>query len=211
MIPESQFPNLSVETEQRTTGRLLALLVMGQIKPSSDGALNVMVMSFARLVDGALLDYQCAREAFYQFYRDPNLGGSLPVSAALVPCFHHIENCLTNLVRAFEMGDAVRCKKLLRGKKSLIDKNDWKLAVTHEPSISGLRNVIQHRYNKQKKGAQVQGTIEYRESGQIALSVHVLSLTDLARTLQRLKKIACKVVEAQREMQGLPIIIKQQI
>lgn len=196
MIPESKFPDLTSETERRTTGLLMAVETVGQLKPISDGGLLVMVRALARLVDGAFLDYQAARQAYYRFYTDKDLGGLLPISAALVPMFHHIENCLSNMERVREMADAIRTRKSVSSGSPLIDKNDWRIAETREPAIADLRNAVQHSHNDLKAGKHVQGAIQHRETGHIALGGHELTLADLAKTLQAYRRIAEKAVKA---------------
>jgi hypothetical protein len=198
VISEDQFPDLSEDAEERMTGFIMALTMTGQIQPPSDAVLWVMVLTLGRLVDGAFLDYQSARQAYYRYYQDKGLGGTLPISAALVPFYHHIENCLSNMERVREMVNAIRIRKPLPGMSSLVDKTDWRRAEAHEPAITGLRNAIQHRHQDLLNGIPPQGTVEYRDTGHVALGGHVLALADLAKTLLSFKQIANRAVEALR-------------
>ena len=195
MIPETNFPDLSSDKAFRVVGFFMAREMTGQIKQISDPCLLSMVKAFFRMVDGVFIDYQAARQSYYQFYQDENLGGSLPISIPLVAMLHHIENCLSNLVRVREMADAIRIRKPTVDIGSLIDKNEWKIAEVHEGKISGIRNAIQHRHNDLKRGVDSQGAIQHQVTGHISLGCNSLALTDLAATLKQFQKIAVNMIE----------------
>lgn len=196
MIPDSKFPDLASDKAFRVTGFFMAHEMAGQIKEFTDPSLVAMLRAFFRMVDGIFIDYQAARQSYYQFYQDENLGGSLPISIPLVAMLHHIENCLSNLERVREMADAIRIRKPVDGIASLIEKNDWKIAEVHEGEISNLRNAIQHRHNDLKRGVDSQGAIKHQDTGHITLGSNSLALSDLAETLLQFQKIARKMIEA---------------
>lgn len=198
MIPESKFPDLASETENRSTGFLMALRIGGLLKPVPDEVLLIMISTLARLVDGVFIDYQAARYSYYRLHQDQNLGNSLPVSAALVPVFHHIENCISNMERVREMIDAIRTRKTTDAIGTLIDKNEWRIAETCEQEISRLRNAIQHNHNHLREGLYVQGAIQHIDTGHISFGNHILAITDIASCLRAYRRIITKIIQTLR-------------
>ncbi len=190
MIPENQYPNLAAETEARASAIVMATLVGGAVKPLTDQALLVMILWLARLVDGALLDYQAARSAYFDYNTNPALGSALPVSAAIVAMLHHIENCVSNMERVREMVVAIRNRPAITEIGLAINKNDWKIAEAHEHAIAGLRNAIQHAHNDLRDGKIAQGGIEHHENGTVSLGPNILSLSHLATTLRAYRRIS---------------------
>jgi hypothetical protein len=161
----------------------------------TDPAVHAMAFALARLVDGVCLDYTAARESYFRYYKDESLGDSAPISSMLLPMFHHIENCLSNLERAREMANAIRERQPTSSTGSLIDKVEWRLAETHEKAVADLRNAIQHQHNDLKKGNHHQAAIVYRPPGELVLGSHVLALADLAKSIEAYRTIALRIVK----------------
>jgi hypothetical protein len=190
VIPEDRYPNLATEAGARASAIVMATLVAGAVKPLTDQALLVMILWLSRLVDGALLDYQAARIAYFEYNTNPALGGALPVSAAIVAMLHHIENCVSNMERVREMVIAIRNRPAIAEISLGINKNDWKIAEAHEHAITGLRNAIQHAHNDLRDGKIAQGGIEHHENGTVSLGPHILSLGHLATALRAYWRIS---------------------
>jgi hypothetical protein len=182
MITHTLYPDLAPEAEKRLTGILMAREIGGALKAVSDPVRHQMIRWFARLVDGVLVDYQAARAAYFRYYEDETVGGQLPISAALVPMFHHIENCVSNMERVREMAEAIRTRHMGPGATPLVEKNDWRVAENYEPHIKGLRNAIQHTHDDLK-------------SGEVFLGTNKLALTDLARALRVYHRIGTKMIK----------------
>jgi|GEM_PF-2312831 len=199
MIPEKLYPDLAQEAEDRTTAHAMVLQVSGTLKRLPDYTLGTMVFYLARLVDGVFLDYQVARNAYYRYYRDPSLGGDLSFSAAIVPLLHHIENCVSNMERVREVVVAIRNRPSAAASGLKIEKNDWRIAESNEPAISGLRNAIQHAHDDLKNGVLVQPGISHNEDGTVSLGAERLSLGGLASALRAYRRIAAAAVSALRQ------------
>jgi hypothetical protein len=195
MISESAFPELDRNKPERTTGILMSHAVVGQINVT-DPTLRGMAFALARLVDGVCLDYTAARKAYFQLYKDQDLGGATSFSSVILPMFHHIENCLSNLERAREMADAIRTCKPEPGLGQLIDKSEWRTAETFQKAVADFRNAIQHQHNDLKRGVHHQAALEYRPPGDLVFGSHVLALTDLAKSVEAYRAIALRVVRS---------------
>jgi len=189
------YPDLAAEAEKRLVGILIAREVGGGLKPVTDPTRHQMVRWFVRLVDGVLIDYQTARAAYFRYYQDEALGGELPISAALVPMLHHIENCVSNMERVREMADAIRTYNMGADAVSLVDKNDWSVAETYEPAIRSLRNAIQHTHDDLKSAVHAQGVIQHNDAGEVLLGSNRLALKDLARALRVYHRMGIKMLK----------------
>lgn len=187
MIDETLFPDLTSERSRRATGVLLARQVAGEVAATS------LVAAFLRIVDGAILDYELARAAYYAFWRDPKLGIETPISARLVPYAHHIENCVTNLLRALLLCDRVRCAPARPGSSPLVEKVDWKALNVITGRVRDFRNAIQHA-DEQLQAGVLPAAIHFDDSGKVTLGGHALGLAELAGALRDLGAVAWNVV-----------------
>lgn len=196
MIPKSAFPDLSSILQNRATGIFLARQMAGDIDPTLNPQLRLLVITFARLSDGLLLDYTDARSAYYGYLESEEIGGTIPVSQALVPYFHYIENCISNIERTFEMGKAVRSSNLVSIASPLIDKAKWEVTKRYAKPVADIRNAIQHLHNDLKSGNQVQGAVDYSDAGQISLGSCSVSLKEIANAVKHLNLNANDAVAA---------------
>jgi hypothetical protein len=198
VIPESLYPDLSTEAESRTIANIMMLEFAGALRPSSDLTLYQMVKTLVRLVDGSFVDYQAARQAYFDWHQDQRLGNDRPLSAALLLVFHHIENCITNLKRVREMAIAIRKRYTNAGVPSPFPKVDWQLAESNQDAIRRLRDAIQHHHDDLKKGVHNDAAVQYVDTGGIKFGTCTLTLPDLASTLRAYRVLAAQGVAALR-------------
>lgn len=196
MIPAALFPDLGTESETNVSAVLMKYAFAGSLMPSADPVLFQMLRAFARLVDGSFLDYQAARTPYYQFWEDERLAGELRVAAVLLPMFHHIENCLSNLKRVREMLVAIRNRKPTAGIPALVEKLDWQASEMHQLAIRRLRDAIQHHHDDLRKGIHNESGVFYHDTGVLTFGGHSLPLEDLASTLRAYRVLAQKAVHA---------------
>jgi hypothetical protein len=196
MIPDTLFPDLASESESGASAVLMKFAFAGSLALPADPVLYQMLTAFTRLVDGSFLDYQAARTAYYKFWRDDELAADLAVAAVLLPMFHHIENCLSNLKRVREMLVAIRNRKPTAAMPVLVDKSDWQASEVHQLAIRRLRDAIQHQHNDLRGGKHNDAGVFYDDNGALAFGGYTLSLEDLAATLRAYRVIANKAVLA---------------
>lgn len=189
MIPESLYPSLDRERSQRATGVFFARRFAGEV------AATGLVVAFLRIVDGTLIDYELARRAYYSFWRDPRLGAETPISERLVPYVHHIENCVTNLLRALLLCDRVRCMPVKAGEAPLVDKIDWKALNVVTDRVRKFRDAIQHADEQLRDGVMNASAITFDDSGTVSLGGHSLRLAELAEALRDLNAMTWSTVE----------------
>lgn len=189
IIPESLFPDLADVSERRSTGLLMARqMVEGVVVPP-------LVGTFARITDGALIDYQLARGAYYALYRDPDLGGRVPISARLVPYVHHVENCVTNAVRALLLCDAARRLRPVHEKASLVSKAEWRVLQTLLDELREMRHAIQHLDGQLRKGVTLATAMQFEGTGRIVFGSEAVVLARLAEGLRLLNEVATRAVK----------------
>jgi hypothetical protein len=189
MIPESLFPDLAAEVERRSTAPLMARQMVERL------VVPPLVRTFTRVTDGALIDYQLSRVAYYMFLRDPSLGSTTPISSRLVPYLHHIENCVTNTVRALHLCDGIRRLPPGQVLSPLVSKVAWRPLDTLFGGLSDMRHAIQHVDDQLRQGVLLATAMLFDDAGKIVFGTHTVVLVELAEALRALNGLAVNAAQ----------------
>lgn len=187
-IPDTKFPDLSSKAGERLTGIVLARGIVGKLTSADTKQLG-MLRVFARVVDGVFLDYQLMRDSYYRFWEDTGLGGTTPISAALVPYLSHAENCICNVPRAIKFCDAVRRHGTRGGGSILVEQTEWRLVEANRQKLTDLRNAVQHLDEEFMNGVATAGQLEFHVTGEVRASGERVPLTAVAATLTELHDV----------------------
>jgi len=150
-------------------------------------------MAFLRVVDGAVIDYGAARAAHYAYWKEPGLGGRVPIAAMLVPSFHHIENCISNTHRALQFCDRVRRLPATPPATPLVEGDAWRRLRPKANLVRQMRDAIQHTEQRLLNGELDAAAVVMEYDGRIVFAPHQITVADLAWTIEELRHIAAGV------------------
>lgn len=193
MLKEADFPDLSTQANNRGSGRLVAKMTISGIPQSTDNVTFLLASTFVRMVDVAIYEYQLARESYFGYYNEPNLGSSVSISERLLPAISHLENCISNTTRALKICDSLRQREPSENCAALIKREEWRPLEAMDKAIRDIRDSIQHADERLLEGLPA-GGVFIDQQGIIKIASNSLALTDFTRTLLRLRTLSVEVV-----------------
>lgn len=148
MFGKFSWPDLSSEQRERSTAVYLARSIGGASINAGDLTFRKQTASFFRIADSAVADFETARRACNDYFGDPHLGATTPITERLIPYWSSIEHCVVQTHRALRFAQVIANHAI---GQSLIPATDWDELTKFADPIRKIRNAIQHADERLEK------------------------------------------------------------